>query len=190
MGKTKHFLYVTENLVNGKIYVGRHSTDRMSDGYIGSGIISDISAVYVDNVCSTPFTKAVLKYGYKSFKTSPIEFFESMEDLVEAESLVVDDFLVGLSITYNLAKGGSGGKPRKSREKVLEDFNKVHGGKYDYSKIAYKNSSTKVEIVCKIHGSFTQKPSNHISGQGCPTCGRISSAKTQSITKKKGYVKT
>lgn len=48
---------------------------------------------------------------------------------------------------------------------------KVHGDKYDYSKVVYVNNNTKVEIVCKEHGSFWQLPRTHIFSKcGCPKC--------------------
>jgi Zn finger protein HypA/HybF involved in hydrogenase expression len=51
--------------------------------------------------------------------------------------------------------------------------NKIH--KYDYSKVDYINSETKVEIICKEHGSFFMKPKEHIhQKQGCPKCGKES----------------
>jgi predicted GIY-YIG superfamily endonuclease len=34
--KKYHFVYITRHK-NGKYYVGRHSTDDLNDGYIGSG---------------------------------------------------------------------------------------------------------------------------------------------------------
>ena len=46
----------------------------------------------------------------------------------------------------------------------------VHGNIYDYSKVKYINDRTKVSIICKLHGGFTQKPNKHLSGQGCPIC--------------------
>ena len=46
----------------------------------------------------------------------------------------------------------------------------IHGNKYDYSKVEYINSKTKVKIICKIHGEFEQIPSDHISGKGCKKC--------------------
>jgi len=46
----------------------------------------------------------------------------------------------------------------------------IHGSKYNYSKVDYSNSKTKVTIICEVHGEFAQKPSNHLSGDGCPGC--------------------
>jgi hypothetical protein len=43
--------------------------------------------------------------------------------------------------------------------------------RYDYSLVNYTGFNDKVVIVCKVHGEFTQTPSAHTKGQGCPTCG-------------------
>lgn len=50
----------------------------------------------------------------------------------------------------------------------IEKARKVHGDKYDYSKVEYINSSIKICIVCSEHGEFWQTPHAHLSGQGCP----------------------
>ena len=55
-------------------------------------------------------------------------------------------------------------------EKFIEDAIKVHGTRYNYSKVAYINQNEKVEIICQKHGSFWQNPSNHKYGHGCPKC--------------------
>ena len=47
---------------------------------------------------------------------------------------------------------------------------KLHGGKYDYSKVEYKNNKSKVIITCPEHGDFLQVPNSHLSGRGCPKC--------------------
>lgn len=61
----------------------------------------------------------------------------------------------------------------------------IHGDKYDYSKIKYKNISTKIDIICKKHGSFKQTPLHHIhSKSGCPKCGHNIMAKKTKITTK------
>ena len=59
---------------------------------------------------------------------------------------------------------------RKPVEKFIEEAAKVHGGLYEYYKVNYINTSTKVCIVCPIHGDFWQTPSNHLNGKGCPYC--------------------
>lgn len=51
---------------------------------------------------------------------------------------------------------------KKSRRK--------HGDKYDYSKVVYSGAHEKVEIICSMHGSFSQEPNEHLKGSGCPRC--------------------
>lgn len=46
----------------------------------------------------------------------------------------------------------------------------VHGSKYNYDLVDYKDSRLNVSFVCSTHGVFLQKPSNHLSGYGCPRC--------------------
>jgi len=46
-----------------------------------------------------------------------------------------------------------------------------HGDRYDYSLTNYINSFTNVDIICKDHGVFSQKPTNHLFENGCPKCG-------------------
>ena len=53
-------------------------------------------------------------------------------------------------------------------ENFLEAAKRVHGDRYDYSKVNYINSTTKVEVICKEHGSFFITPSDHIHAKcGC-----------------------
>jgi hypothetical protein len=56
----------------------------------------------------------------------------------------------------------------------IEEFIKraapLHGNKFDYSKVVYKNNSTKVTIICPIHGKFQQTPLAHFKGNGCAPC--------------------
>jgi len=56
----------------------------------------------------------------------------------------------------------------KSTEVFIEDAKKVHGNKYDYTHVDYKNAMSKVKISCPEHGEFEQRPSDHLRGQGCP----------------------
>lgn len=47
---------------------------------------------------------------------------------------------------------------------------KIHGNKYDYSKVVYLGRKIPVCIICSEHGEFWQKPYNHLRGHGCPEC--------------------
>lgn len=57
-----------------------------------------------------------------------------------------------------------------SSEEFIKRAKNVHGDKYDYSKINYVDSHTKVCIICPIHGEFWQTPNKHLMGQECPEC--------------------
>lgn len=60
---------------------------------------------------------------------------------------------------------------RGTKEKFIEKANKIHGEKYNYSKVVYgKNNKEKVIIICPKHGEFLQSPHDHLSGYGCPKC--------------------
>ena len=74
----------------------------------------------------------------------------------------------------------SSSKPRKKRgvgygsmtiEEFIQKARKIHGDKYDYSKVKYINRRTDVCIICPIHGEFLQTPDNHLQGKGCQKCG-------------------
>ena len=41
-----------------------------------------------------------------------------------------------------------------SNEEVISKCKSVHGDKYDYSKVNYIDSKTKICIVCPEHGEF------------------------------------
>ena len=52
----------------------------------------------------------------------------------------------------------------------IEKALKIHGDKYDYSRVEYNGSHSKVSIICPEHGEFYQYPSNHLSGKECLKC--------------------
>jgi hypothetical protein len=49
---------------------------------------------------------------------------------------------------------------------------------FNYSKVKYKNHTTKITIICSTHGEFEQKAGNHLRGYGCIKCGGIYSPST------------
>lgn len=56
-------------------------------------------------------------------------------------------------------------------ENFIARAKEIHGDKYDYSKVRYVNCTTKVCIICPVHGEFWQTPTGHINGKGgCKKC--------------------
>ena len=77
---------------------------------------------------------------------------------------------------------------RESRTKTTYDFitkaREIHGDKYDYSKVEYKGANVDVCIICPEHGEFWQRPTNHLTGKGCPKCaGRTTLTREDFIAK-------
>ena len=57
-----------------------------------------------------------------------------------------------------------------TQDEFLSQCIAVHGDRYDYSKVIFRSVRSKVEIICKIHGSFYQIASVHVVGSGCSSC--------------------
>lgn len=65
------------------------------------------------------------------------------------------------------------GLKRLTKEDFINRANRVHNYKYDYSNCNFISTHFKVDIICPIHGTFSQLPKNHLKGQGCPECGKL-----------------
>ena len=60
---------------------------------------------------------------------------------------------------------------RRTTEEFINLSKEIHGDKYDYSKVNYKNIRTKIKIICKKHGIFNIRPDAHLKGDGgCRKC--------------------
>lgn len=57
----------------------------------------------------------------------------------------------------------------KTTEGFIKKSKAIHGKKYNYSLVEYKNNYTKVKIICSKHGVFEQSPANHYK-YGCVKC--------------------
>lgn len=44
----------------------------------------------------------------------------------------------------------------------IDKAKKIHGDKYDYSRVEYVKNNLKVIIICRVHGEFVQPPKNHL----------------------------
>lgn len=91
MTKRFHYVYEIKNLVNGKLYIGKHSTNNMHDGYMGSGDL---------------LRAAFEKYGIENFEKRILKMFDTEQDayLYEKELVTVD--IVKDPNYYNVVTGG------------------------------------------------------------------------------------
>ena len=115
----KYIVYLTTNKVNNKIYVGVHKTENPTifDGYIGCSINIFISNPELKNP-KTPFHKAVKKYGYNSFIRNTIQIFDTEEEALDLEALIVNQEFIERNDTYNITLGG--GLPPIHNKKVYQ----------------------------------------------------------------------
>jgi hypothetical protein len=62
---------------------------------------------------------------------------------------------------------------KSNTKEFIEKAIKIHGYKYDYSKVKYIGTRKNINIICNIHGEFTQLPVSHLKGAGCKKCNII-----------------
>ena len=161
--KVYHYTYLIIDPITGQFYIGSRTCKGVTpqeDKYMGS-------------MCRwTPEDKSRLK------KTILSEF-ESREEANrnegELQKLFINDPLnenyyiqtVGFSTT------GIPGPNKKNTQQFITESIEVHGDKYDYSQVDYINSNIPVNIICKAHGVFSQKPQHHLKGDGCIKCSGV-----------------
>lgn len=89
--KTYYTVYRITNRVNGRFYIGSHRTERLDDGYVGSGKL---------------LKRAFKKYGIENFEKEILAVFETSEEMFAEEARLVDK---NNPKCYNLKEGGEGG---------------------------------------------------------------------------------
>lgn len=144
-------------------------------------------------MASKPITKelfinrAVKKYGkkYDYSNVSYIDFQTPIEIICPIHGSFFQKPHEHLRSKHGCPKCGND-KINKNRtlttEIFIEKAIKKHGNRYDYSLTKYKNSTTKILIICPIHGEFYQEPNNHLKGSGCNKCGQNSLIDKVSVT--------
>lgn len=121
--KKYHFTYQTKNTINGMTYVGRHSTNDLNDGYIGSGKL---------------LKRAIKKHGKENFKLEYLDFFNDFDSLIKEEEFIVDKSFCLSNNNYNIVEGGSNpvmyGELNPSwKGGISKDPNYKITGPYDFS---------------------------------------------------------
>ena len=87
-------IYKITNLSNQKIYIGKHQTTCIDDGYMGSGKL---------------LKRAIQKYGLDQFAKEILYIFDTEEEMNIAEVTLVSDDFCSRPDTYNICRGGQGG---------------------------------------------------------------------------------
>lgn len=112
-----HIVYKTTNLINGKWYIGKHSTYNLNDGYLGS---------------SKHLKSAIKKYGKHNFKREIICFCDSEEEAYHKEAEFVTMEVVQNPMTYNKMPGGEGSQKRFTDEELKSHKHKWREDNPDY----------------------------------------------------------
>ena len=110
-----YFIYETTNLINGKKYIGKHITDNLDDGYLGSGIV---------------IQNAIKKYGRENFKREILEFCENEEMCYKLEyEYIKNANAYSSSNYYNLSEGGKGFTSKFAKDLWERDGYREHMNK-------------------------------------------------------------
>lgn len=108
----KHaYIYVYQTIceINNKSYIGVHATNKLNDGYIGSGIMrQSATKPNLRDPKNSPFLNAVRKHGYANFKRHILSFYDTYAEAYEEERFLVDKYWVKSNKNYNCALGGRG----------------------------------------------------------------------------------
>lgn len=139
-----HILYRLTNKINGKYYIGIHSSDSnvidFDDGYRGSGILINL---------------AKEKHGKHNFERTVLASFDNRDDACNAEIETLKDCLND-SLCYNLAPGGDGNSLglnsiavwKKRDPKAYEDWRRTIGQKIVQSR--HKNGHSYKELIYNL----------------------------------------
>lgn len=111
------YIYKITNNINGKIYVGKHISNSLTDSYYGSGIA---------------IKKAIKKYGKENFTKEVLLICEDEDHQNKMEIFYIDKFN-SLKKGYNMTKGGEGKLGHKMSEKSKKKSS-------NSIKIFYKNN--------------------------------------------------
>ena len=174
--KKYYLIYQVTNNVNGKIYIGKHETNRLDDDYMGSGKI---------------LKRAQDKYGIENFTFNVLIYLHNREEMCLLERMVVNKEFCERTDTYNINVGGDGGwhyinkhrcsenedERRLWRKKVSDGLkNKWKENPQLFLKNQYKLPSD--GFLGKHHSEETkrkisQKNSIRFSGNGNPNYGKV-----------------
>lgn len=136
----KYIVYLTKNIINSHIYIGVHKTEDPDvwDYYLGDGCYANKPSSY--NHCNVPFAAAVHKYGPKNFRRTTLKIFNTLDEALRLEAILVDEHFIRRKDTYNITLGG--GVPPVLNKKVFQ---------YDLNGVFVKEWFSIIEVTTNLH---------------------------------------
>jgi hypothetical protein len=142
---TYHYIYKTTCKVNGKYYVGMHSTSNLEDGYIGSG---------------KRLWNSIKKHGRDNHSIEILEWFPDRSSLKNREKELVNESLLQDPMCMNLQLGGGGGFSSEEHQKKCSFagnlFKKTLQGRENRRKLAtelWKKESFRENVSASLKGN-------------------------------------
>lgn len=71
------------------------------------------------------------------------------------------------------------GYEKLNTEEFIRKANIKHNSMYTYGNSDCVNGKSMVQIICSIHGDFTQRVSDHLNGHGCQICAGTNKVTTE-----------
>lgn len=128
-------------------------------------------------------TKAIMKHGDRWDYTDTEYFGNSKSVAIRCRDHGVFTPLANDHLSKLAGCPDCAGVRRLTTPEFIDRGNKVHGT-FDYSKVIYKNTDTKVILICKEMHEFSQTPHDHLQGVGCPHCAGLSPITFEGFLKK------
>lgn len=156
------YVYLTTNLINGKMYIGQHKSDHFDESYKGSGIL---------------ISRAIHPYGWNNFSCIILEWCKSREELNFCESFWVEKFNATQDkrIFYNIAEGGYGhpwkGKSESELSVIKAQIASTLSEYYSIHDNPFKGKHHSDEVRKHI--------SKMITGEGNPNFGKPRDVETR-----------
>lgn len=124
--------------------------------------------------------KAVNKYGDK-FDYSKVQYIASNKAV---DIICKEHGMFSIQPAAHLyGKGGCKICISLTTDEFIQKAFGKHGDKFDYSLVNYTNTKTKIDIICKEHGVFSQTPNVHLKSKyGCPKCSTLYSTMKRTTT--------
>ena len=173
MSKHNYYVYITTNTINGKQYVGDHSTNDLNDKYLGSG---------------TLIKKAISKYDLSNFKKEILEICESKKEAFNKQEKYINKYNTLSPNGYNISPTGGTWNGGFHSDSSKQKISKSTAGKKNgmYGKKHSKETKDKWSKNRKGSGSYMYGK----TGEDCPNFGMKHSKETKDKWSKQRKGKT